>query len=238
MSGIMSRKYRHEYKYIIDSVEAAILEMRAAGLLQRDRHAGHAGTYLIKSLYFDDYEDSCFWEKEDGYNERSKFRIRYYNNDSNYLRLEKKSKKNGMCCKESVCITKEMCREFMKGGIPQVEENMSEKMKELFTEMRIRKLQPKVIVIYERAPYVCSMGNVRVTFDRSLSSSNDISHFLDRDLIVRPVMQRGESLMEIKWDEVLPEYISTQLSLDSLQWNSFSKYCLCRKYNCYGGLSV
>lgn len=234
----MEKKYRHEYKYTIDSCQAAILETRASMLIQRDAHAGADGTYVIKSLYFDDYNDSCFWEKEDGYNERSKFRIRYYDNDTQFMRLEKKSKKNGMTCKESCFITAEMCRSLMQGHIPEVREDMSQMMQNLFSEMRLRSMVPKVIVVYERKPYVCSMGNVRVTFDRKLSSSNDIAHFLEEDIVLRPIMQKGQSLLEVKWDELLPEYISEHLSLESLQWSAFSKYCLCRKYDCYGGLNL
>lgn len=235
---MMEKKYRHEYKYMMDACQAALLEARVSLLMRRDSHAGAEGTYLIKSLYFDDYNDSCFWEKEDGLNERSKFRIRYYNQDKDFIRLEKKSKKNGMTCKESCFITEEMCRSFMEGRIPEIRPDMPEMMKTLFTEMRLRALMPKVIVVYERKPYVCSMGNVRVTFDRNLSSSNDIVHFLNEDMVLRPIMRKGESLLEVKWDELLPDYISEHLALESLQWSAFSKYCLCRKFDCYGGLNL
>lgn len=234
----MGEKYRHEYKYRMDSLQAAVLETRASMLMQADAHAGNEGIYLIKSLYFDDYRDSCYWENEDGYDIRSKFRIRYYNNNTDYIRLEKKIKKNGMTRKESCPITEEMCRELMRGHIPEIRADMPQMMQALLNEMRMRSLVPKVIVCYERKPYVCSMGNVRVTFDRNLSSSNDISHFLDREAVMRPIMQRGESLLEVKWDEMIPEYIKSHLSLEELQWTSFSKYYLCRKYDCYGGIGV
>ena len=234
----MGTAYRHEYKYRIDSCQAALLEARAAAILQRDSHVEKTGNYVVKSHYFDDYQDSCFWENEDGYNERFKFRIRYYDNRTDYIRLEKKSKRNGMTRKESCVITEEMCRSFMAGHIPQVQEDMSLIMKELFTEMRLRNLIPKVIVIYERRPYIYKAGNVRITFDRSIASSNDISHFLDANVVVRPVMQKGESLLEVKWDEVMPEFIYQNLALHELQWTSFSKYYCCRKYDCYGGYSV
>lgn len=234
----MEKKYRHEYKYRLDAASAAVLEARVSLLLRPDFHAGTDGNYIIKSLYFDDFADSCYWEKENGVNERSKFRIRYYNNDTKYIRLEKKSKENGMTCKESCLITEEMCREFMSGSVPAVREDMPDKLKELLTEMRLRGLIPKVIVIYERKPYICGIGNVRVTFDRKLAASNDIVHFLEETQVLRPVMQKGESLLEVKWDELLPDYIREHLSLESLQWTSFSKYSLCRKYDCYGGLGV
>lgn len=234
----MGTAYRHEDKYRIDSCQAAILEVRTAALLQRDPHAAGTGSYVVKSLYFDDYQDTCFWENEDGYNVRSKFRIRYYDNQTDYIRLEKKCKRNGMVCKESCVITEEMCRCFMAGQIPQMCEEMPQIMKALFTEMRLRKLIPKVIVVYERKPYICNVGNVRITIDSNVASSNDMKHFLDTDMVLRPVMQKGESLLEVKWDEVMPEYIYHHLALDELQWTSFSKYYCCRKFDCYGGCGV
>ena len=234
----MGTAYRHEDKYKIDSCQAAIMEARTMALLQRDPHVAESGSYIIKSLYFDDYQDTCFWENEDGYNIRSKFRIRYYDNKTDYIRLEKKSKRNGMVRKDSCVITEEMCRCFMMGRIPQVSEEMPQIMKTLFTEMRLRNLIPKVIVVYERRPYIYNAGNVRITFDRNIASSNDIKHFLDADMVLRPVMQKGESLLEVKWDEVMPEHIYHYLSLDELQWTSFSKYYYCRKYDCCGGYGV
>ena len=62
----MSSRYRHEYKYLTDSVQEAILLIRAKGLLERDPHAGETGSYLVRSLYFDDREDTCLWENESG----------------------------------------------------------------------------------------------------------------------------------------------------------------------------
>lgn len=238
MSGIMGNKYRHEYKYRIDAGQAAILEMRVSMLLQPDPHAGESGTYLIKSLYFDDYNERCFKENEDGDDNRSKFRIRYYNDDHSCIRLEKKSKRNGMTLKESCLITEAMCREFMVGRIPQITDEMPQKMKSLFLEMQLKCLMPKIIVIYERKPYVCPIGNVRVTFDRSISASNDVLHFLEPEITIRPILAKGESVLEVKWDELLPDYIRNQLELESLRWSSFSKYYLCRKYDCYGGLDI
>ena len=114
---------------------------------------------------------------------------------------------------------------------------MPEVKQKLFTEMRLKSLVPKIIVIYERKPYVYSVGNVRVTFDQNILASNDIMNFLKEEISVRPIMPAGESVMEVKWDEMLPDHIKNHLSLDSLQWTSFSKYYLCRKYDCYGGLN-
>lgn len=231
----MSR-YRHEYKYMIDSKQEAILHLKAKGLMQKDPNADAEGCYQITSLYFDDYGNSCFYENENGTDPRSKFRIRYYNDDREHLRLEKKSKRRGMTLKESCPVTTEQCRMLMTGVVPDVTDEMEESTAKLFTEMRLRKLLPKVIVSYERIPFVYRAGNVRLTFDKNLTSSSDIIHFLDGTFSKRPIMEKGMSVMEVKWDELLPLHIKENMQLDSLQWTAFSKYYLCRKHSLNGGL--
>ena len=93
-------KYRHEYKYVIDARQEAILRVRIGGLLEPDRHAGETGSYLVRSAYFDDCLDSCLNDNLLGAEPRSKFRLRYYGNDPGTIRLEKKSKQKGMTQKD------------------------------------------------------------------------------------------------------------------------------------------
>lgn len=231
----MSR-YRHEYKYLIDSKQESILHIKTQALLQRDPHVKDDGSYCITSLYFDDYANTCFYENENGTDPRSKFRIRYYNDNSSKLKLEKKSKRRGMTLKESCNITQEQCELFMNGFIPPITEDMDPITVKLFTEMRIRNMLPKVIVAYERIPFVYRAGNVRVTFDRKLTASDDIHLFLKGTYEKRPILNTGQTILEVKWDELIPQHIKQNLDLEKLQWSAFSKYYLCRKFNSNGGL--
>ena len=83
-------KYRHEYKYVCDAMQNAVLKTRARAILKRDEHVGFDGFYRIRSLYFDDLEDRCYYENEGGIGERDKYRIRIYNgNIRGYDRLFK-----------------------------------------------------------------------------------------------------------------------------------------------------
>ncbi len=234
----MSTDYRHENKYRIDSCQAAILEARVKAVLKPDVNADGDGSYIIKSLYFDDYDNDSYFDTEDGYDDRVKYRIRYYGDDTSFIRLEKKCKVHGMTRKETCRITREQCRVFMRGQVPVITGDLPSKTQELFLDMRLNNMIPKVIVVYEREPFVYAPGNVRITFDKNLESSNDISSFLDGITTMRPVLRKGESLMEVKWDELLPGFIFDQLQLESLQQTNFSKYYLCRRYNCVGGLRI
>ena len=96
-------KFRHEWKHEITPADRLILRARLDAVAQRDSH-GDRGRYEIRSLYFDDARDTALREKINGVNRREKFRLRYYNGDRSYICLEKKSKINGLCAKESTVL--------------------------------------------------------------------------------------------------------------------------------------
>lgn len=231
-------KYRHEYKYVCNSMQSIVLKTRASGIMKRDIHAGANGYYRIRSLYFDDMEDTCYYENESGVGERDKYRIRIYNGDISRISLEKKSKNREMTLKTACRINEEICRKLMKGEKNIIDSNMTYVQKKLLLEMQLKNMSPKVIVEYVRYPFVNQNGNVRVTFDEAISSSNDIGCFLEKEIILRPILEKGQGILEVKWDEFLPDYIKKIMELDSLRWNSFSKYYLCRKYNTFGGVRI
>lgn len=224
-------KYRHEYKYFIDEMQENILLISACGILEKDSHTNFEGTYQVRSLYFDDYDDNCLLDNINGVDARTKFRIRYYNEDYSRIQLEKKSKLCGMTLKESCLITLEECQAFISGRTSEISSEMPDIKKKLFLEMQFRSMIPKVIISYERMPFTYRGGNVRITFDRKITSSNDIKHFLEGTYPVRPILPQNRSVLEIKWDEILPLHIKDAMKINSLQWTTFSKYYMCRTYH-------
>ena len=101
--------FRQEWKIEINTADLMALRSRLRVLMEPDEHTVN-GRYLIRSLYFDTPEDRALREKIDGVNRREKFRIRYYNGDTGFLSLEKKSKLNGLCNKQTVQITIEQAQ--------------------------------------------------------------------------------------------------------------------------------
>lgn len=93
-----------------------MLTARLSAVMKPDSHAA-GGVYQIRSLYFDSPGDKALREKADGVNVREKFRIRYYNGDTSFIVLEKKSKINGLCSKDSCRITKEEAGSIVDGDI-------------------------------------------------------------------------------------------------------------------------
>lgn len=221
--------FRHEYKYLISSAEMTMLKNRLKGIVRLDEHSETDG-YSVRSLYFDDYYDRCVLENENGTEPREKFRIRIYNHSAERITLECKRKEHGMTHKTSCPLTREQTEALMRGEIlPNVAEQPPV-LQKLTKEMLLRRMRPVVIVEYQRIPYVCAQGNVRVTMDINLSSSSAIESFLDEQIPKRPVMLTGQELLEVKYDAFLPDYIRQSLQLQDLRQTAFSKYYLCRKF--------
>lgn len=222
--------WRHELKYVCDVQQLKIIESRIKPLLKPDPHTGPKGTYHISSVYFDDEWDSCFYENEDGTDPREKFRIRIYNGSDERITLELKQKMRGMTRKKSCRLSRQQCDAILAGQILTAAPETPLLLQKFILEQRERKLAAKVIVEYDRVPYIFRLGNVRITLDENISSSTETEKFLTGGYRKRPIMPVGKHVLEVKYDELLPDPVRQLMALESLQRTSFSKYYLCRKY--------
>lgn len=223
------KKFRNELKYICSEGELLQIQARVQTLCQPDSHAGPSGIYNIRSVYFDDHQNRCFYENENGIDPREKFRIRIYNASDDRITLECKRKERSMTHKDSCPLTKEQYFMILEGNLPVSAVNSGLLDKFVF-QQKTGNLQPKVIVSYERTPYVYSFGNVRITFDRNIGSTTDIAGFFDPYLPQRPILPFGKNILEVKYDELLPDFLYHAMDLGSLRQTTFSKYYLCRKF--------
>ena len=198
-------------------------------MLTVDKHARN-GSYNIRSLYFDDYRNRCYYENENGTDPREKFRIRIYNHSTDRITLECKRKEHGKIHKTSCPLTVEQTKLLMQGQYLRDIANQPPLLQKFTYLMMQNRMRPVVIVEYDRIPYVYKNGNVRVTLDTNISSSNAVQMFLREEIPKRPIMQAGKQLLEVKYDEFLPDYIYNNLQLKNLRQTTFSKYYLCRKF--------
>lgn len=221
----MEQKFRHEYKHSITPADMVTLRMRLSAVMQHDSFTV-GGKYFIRSLYFDNIFDKALLEKLNGVNQREKFRIRYYNGDTSFIRLEKKAKFGGLSSKLSAPLTYEQA-DLLARGIP-VRGSKNELIDELAFKMDTQLLKPKTIVDYTREAFVYPAGNVRVTLDYNIRTGMDSTELLDPNCVTVPT---GEDIiLEVKWDEYLPSAIEQAVQLGSRQTSSFSKYAACRIY--------
>ena len=227
---VTEQKYRHELKYVISAAQIPLLKSRISSLMSLDPHAGAEGIYNIRSLYFDDYQNRCYYENENGTDPREKFRIRIYNHSTNRITLECKRKEKGKTQKTSCPLTLEQAERLIQGKTLPQADTLPPLLRKLLLQMWTTGLRPVVIVEYERIPYVYKNGNVRVTFDTQISSSSNVTDFFAETLPHKPIMPVGRQLMEVKFDEYLPDVIYSGLNLGVLQQTAYSKYYLCRKF--------
>lgn len=221
-------KYRHEWKHEISYGDMLVLRQRLSAVMKRDIHAID-GKYLIRSLYFDNASDKALREKVDGVNIREKFRIRYYNNDTFLIHLEKKSKVNGLCQKDSVTLSFEQAQAITNGDYGWMIASGVPLIQELYSKMMSQGLRPKTIVDYLREPFVFAPGNVRVTLDYNIRTGMNCTDFLNPNCVTVPA---GDApiILEVKWDEYLPDIIRDAVQLRGCRVGAFSKYAVCRIY--------
>lgn len=221
-------KYRHEVKYRISYSDMLALRSRLSAVMQRDPYAID-GKYFIRSLYFDNNENKALREKIDGVNRREKFRIRTYNNDTSLIKLEKKSKINGLCLKESTLVTEEQVSALLKKDYSWMTKSKNPLLCEFYSKIKSQRLQPATIVDYTREPFVFKAGNVRVTLDYNIRTGIKNTDFLSSERVTVP---SGDSpvILEVKWDEFLPDAVKSVLQINTCTVGSFSKYAACRTY--------
>ncbi len=224
----MEEKWRKELKYTITEGESILTARRLASFMQRDRHTGGTNEYLIRSLYFDNLYDKVLKEKLSGTAIRDKFRIRYYDFDTNFIRLEKKSKRYSVGHKFQCRLTAEEVEKILDGDIAWMETDERALVRELYLKMRLEMYRPSVIVDYCREPFTYAPGNVRITFDRKISSCKDVKQFFRKDAPTVSVLGDGRCIMEVKYDDFLPDVVSRTLLTAKNREQAFSKFAACR----------
>lgn len=210
-------------------MDMLIIRARMRAITCPDTHAND-GKYLIRSLYFDTLTDKALREKMDGVDNRKKFRIRYYNNDPSFIRLEKKSKWNNLGWKETASLTPQQAQSIADGEIDWMGNDPSELIREMYVDMRTTGLRAKTIVDYTREPFVYPAGNVRITLDYNIRTGLCSTDFLNPDTPMVPVPD-DPIILEVKWDEFLPEIIRDAVHLENRRAAAFSKYAACRMYD-------
>ena len=225
-----SLKLRHELKHSINAQDDLILASKLRKLFKHDTNANSHGSYRVSSLYFDTPYDKALRQKIDGVNQREKFRIRYYGSDTSFIRLEKKFKINGLCGKHSTKLTAEQVRQILSGDIGFLLDSGHPLLLELYSKMRGQLLAPKTIVTYDREAFLYEPGNVRITLDRNLRSGLASVDFLNPQLNHTSVHD-GLTVLEVKYDEFLPELVRMAVQLPNRQAAAYSKYAVCRRYD-------
>ena len=222
----MTDGLRHEYKYLISAADARLLKLRLRRIMETDPHAGKNGRYTIRSLYFDNLYHSALDEKEDGIWKRNKYRIRMYNYNPDFLKLEKKEKLGSLTKKTAQSVTLQQAMDLQYLNVHQMPEGNT-LMDELAAKIRSSGLRPATLVDYDRTPFICRDGNTRITLDENLRTRPHDANLLASTAAMIPVLDRNQVILEVKFDDFLPGYLADALR-DIPKVNlAISKFALC-----------
>ncbi len=219
-------KFRHELKHYINYSDWMQLRGRLKHLAKPDENTGPTGGYMVRSLYFDNYRDKAVTEKLMGASRREKFRFRYYQEDDSFIRLEKKSKLKRLVGKETVELSATECTDILNGDYGMLMDTSHPLLAELYTKIVTQQLRPRTIVDYHREAYVYKPGNVRITIDSNIRTSEHVHDFLDPKCVTIP--SANIVLLEIKFDEFLPDIMRDAVQIGDRRETEFSKYIVSR----------
>lgn len=228
MGGEISKVYRSEWKYYIGLSEYHYLRELLQNVMAPDPNMGAKGEYYIRSLYFDSFDNVDYFTKLAGIENRKKIRLRIYDTGTEKVKLEVKNRYNQHMLKESITISRRDALGIISGNtglLDEYDNNVAGKVK---TIMQNRLYSPKVIVDYEREAFVYPEHNVRVTFDKNIRAAFS-DRLFDEKLAMTPVIREPVMVLEVKFDQLLPDYIKNAVSTARLLNSSISKYCMARE---------
>ncbi len=222
----MKEQWMAEIKYILSMADSRMLAARLATFMHRDIHGDQDG-YRVRSLYFDNFYHKALREKLDGIGIRDKFRIRCYDGKFDFIRLEKKSKRYSAGHKYQCRLTEEETMRMILGDTSWMVEDERALIRELYLRMTMGVYRPQMIVDYAREAFTYAPGNVRITFDRDICGCDQPELFFCRQLPIVPALPRDRVVMEVKYDDFLPDIIHRTLLTVKQKEQAFSKFAAC-----------
>lgn len=218
--------YRHELKYLINQADYTLLRLRFSTFMKKDEHVNADGIYTVRSLYFDDYYNSAYNEKYMGALNRQKFRIRTYNHSNEVINLERKIKWSSYIDKQIAKLTKFEVENIIDGNISRFLKSSFPLHQVFYYEHLTNVLRPRVIIEYEREPYILDAGNVRITFDHNIRAGMGPMDIFDKQMTSISLLQPGMVIMEVKYTNFLPSLIRNLLAPDASDFLALSKYIM------------
>jgi SPX domain protein involved in polyphosphate accumulation len=210
---------RKEIKYLLSSDQRKSFEKAITQYIQKDQFSN----YTICNIYFDTPDCRLIRRSIEKPVYKEKMRIRSYGkaDDSTKVFIELKKKFQGVVYKRRVSMPMGEAFAYVSGESSrsgQVEEEIN-----YFIKM-YEGISPAMYIAYDRKAYfVTEDPELRITFDDNiLWRDEDIS--LSSDVYGHTILDRGQSLMEIKCAGAMPLWLVRALADNRIYQSSFSKY--------------
>lgn len=220
-------EYRHELKFIMTPANALLLKRYLYQLMEIDPNGDDLGRYMVRSLYFDTLGGSAFFDKIDGVEYRKKYRIRYYNNDTDFIRLESKLKIDDLSKKTQERISLDIAQHLMNGEIEEIQLKPNSVLTDFALDIKLNALRPSVIVDYQRTAYLHKALDVRITFDELIRSRVYDTDLFKTDYASITVLEPEEVVLEVKYNDIIPSTIADVIKHTPMTRLAVSKYAYC-----------
>jgi len=219
-------KFRNELKFHLNYQDYEILKLKLEGVLEKDKNITSSGFYTVSSLYFDDFFNTAYNEKLMGVFNRQKFRIRIYNHSDQNIQLERKIKINQYIHKQTAQLTRDEVYKILDGCYDFLLNNKENLKKVFYHECISNILRPRVLVAYEREPFVLGAGQLRITFDKNIRVGQLGFDIFDVGMPMIEALAPGVLIMEVKYTEFLPKMLRKVLPSKASEFGAMSKYIL------------
>ncbi|MCP5107665.1 MAG: polyphosphate polymerase domain-containing protein [bacterium] len=220
--------YRHELKYFISFTNQKILSEAFRHTMETDPNGNEDNEYWIRSLYFDTMGNSDFYDKEIGIKTRKKIRLRIYNVEQPWVKIEIKNKYEQYMLKETAALSRDEARALIRGEKEVLLNHGNPTLNRVFYYMAKDLYKPAVIIDYEREAYVGSIQDIRITFDKNIRASGVDFDIFNPDLNMQPVFEYPTMVVEVKYNRFMPSWIKEMLAGFHSERYAISKYCLGR----------
>jgi hypothetical protein len=220
-------KFRNELKYRLNYQDYELIKIRLEALLEKDKNITPDGFYTVRSLYFDDYLNTAYSEKQMGVKNRQKYRIRIYNQSDKSILLERKIKSNQYIYKQTSLLTRDEVYQILDQRFEFLLTSKDNLQRLFYHECVSNLLRPRVVVEYEREPYVLDAGQLRITFDKNVRAGVLGFDIFDDEMPMIEVLDKGLLIMEVKFTEFLPRMVRRILPSKAAEYGAISKFILC-----------
>lgn len=225
--GAAVKVLRQEHKFQINDIQFIKYSTSMSKIIDEDKNNGTNG-YMVRSLYFDTIENFDYMTKIDGVDSRKKIRLRIYNTDTEFAKLEMKQKQSIYQQKRSININRDDAVQLSKGIYLPLLKYDDPFALECYTLMSTRAYVPKVIVQYNRKAYVLRENQTRITFDSKLAATESCFDIFSNNLCLYPVGDFYNTILEVKYNGFLFSYIKDLLQQFDKSPIAVSKYCMAR----------
>jgi len=219
--------FRHELKFIMSPSNAVVLKKNLRALMALDPNANEHGYYMVRSLYFDTLSGRAFFDKLDGVEFRRKYRIRYYNSNTDFIRLESKLKIHDLSQKTQERLDLALAKRLMDRDTDGMDVSVDTVLAKFILDMKLNDLRPAVIVDYQRTAFIHPSLDVRITFDEHIRSRVYDTALFNTEFGSVPVMEPDEVVLEVKYDEIIPQTIAEIIKQVPMIRQAVSKYAYC-----------